>query len=74
MNLLLSFGLICLGRHFYIILILIFTLYILLNIWTILTTKNYIFENVDLTFKSRTRQGRRVNSLQPDGVDLCQLH
>ena len=27
----------------------------------------------DLTFKSRTHQGRRVNSNPPDGVDLCQL-
>ena len=26
-----------------------------------------------LTFKSQTRQGRRVNSHPPDGVDLCQL-
>ena len=47
---------------------------ILLNIWTILITKDYIiFENVDLSFKSRTRQGRHVNSHPPGGVDLCQL-
>ena len=33
----------------------------------------YIFQNVDLSFKSRTRQGRNVNSYPPDGVDLWQL-
>ena len=32
-----------------------------------------LFSNADLTFKSQTRQGRRVNSHPPDGVDLCQL-
>ena len=26
-----------------------------------------------MTFKSQTRQGRRVNCHPPDGVDLCQL-
>ena len=36
--------------------------------------KYSIFYNTDLTFKSRTHQGRRVNSHPPDGVDLCQLH
>ena len=35
--------------------------------------KIYILKCVDLTFKSRTHQGRHVNSQPPDGVDLCQL-
>ena len=36
-------------------------------------TKNCIVLNVDLSFKSRTHQGRHVNSHPQDGVDLCQL-
>ena len=33
----------------------------------------YFNYNVDLTFKSPTRQGRHVNSHPQDGIELCQL-
>ena len=62
MNLSLSYGPISLEMH---------NLHNFTIIMTIMTKNYNSYFNVDLSFKSRTRHGKHVNSHPPGGVDLC---